>query len=483
MAIAAAAAYSAISLYRHNLFGSTIDLATQGQTVWGYSHFQIVPNTVIGIPNLMGDHFNPILMVLAPLFWIWNSAAVLLVAQAVLLAIAGVPIFMWGAQRLGVVAGLAFQGAYYVYWGILAGVLFDFHHVAFAVPAMAWALYATVNRRNWLLAAMVVVAMLTREDVALTLVALGFYILVVQRRFVLGAAVMLINIVWFLLLLGVIMPALAGIPYRHWTYTALGDSPSHAALNIARNPLKAIELMFVPLAKTRIWIGSLGSWLFLPLLSPLTIVALPSFLERFWNDGPDFWTFHMQYSMLSAPILAFASIDGVARVIAWRRARSASPFGIRAALAVLAASAVLSVAVNPLAELSTYVLPDTAADIQTCLDTIPPTAGVAATQNLLPHLATRTRIYTIPAQVRDRVFVSPIDLGVDYIAIDIATEGNDSQFRDVVRAAFNAGYGVECTRELTVVLKKGSNVQSLTPQLDRWLAGQCAGRACLSASG
>ena len=113
---------------------------------------------------------------------------------------------------------------------------------------------------------------------------------------------------------------------------------------------------------------------------------------------------------------------------------------------------------------------------------IPPAASVAATQNLLPHVATRTRVYTIPAQVADRVFKSPIDLGVDDLAIDIATEGNDAQYRDVVHSAFAAGYGVACSKELTVVLAKSLSSQTLTPELDRWLAGKCTGRACLSAA-
>jgi len=85
---------------------------------------------------------------------------------------------------------------------------------------------------------------------------------------------------------------------------------------------------------------------------------------------------------------------------------------------------VLSVAINPLAELGTYVSSRTAYDIQSCLDVIPPAASVAATQNLLPHLATRTRVYTIPAQIADRVFTSPISSG-RRLAIDIATEGNE----------------------------------------------------------
>jgi uncharacterized membrane protein len=320
--------------------------------------------------------------------------------------------------------------------------------------------------------------MLTREDVALTLIALGFYILVVQRRYVLGGVLMAANAAWFLLLLGTIMPALGGVPYRHWTYTSLGSGPVDAALNVVRNPFRAIELLFVPLAKMRIWIASFGSWLFLPLLSPLTLVAVPSFLERFWN-GPDFWTFHMQYSMLSAPILAFAAIDGVARVKNFRWSSTRARLASQLALASLLATAVLTVAINPLTELGTYVSSTTAADIESCLDVIPSDASVAATQNLLAHLATRRRVYQIPIQNTNGSTTDPVAAGVDYIAIDIATEGNDSQFREVVRSALSAGYGVVCTRELTAILNKGASSQTLTPQLDRWLAGNCAGRACL----
>jgi uncharacterized membrane protein len=480
MALVAAGCYSAISLDRHNRFGSTLDLATQAQTVWGYSRLEIIPNTVIGIPNLLGDHFHPILMVLAPLFWIWDSAAVLLLAQAVLLALAGLPIYLWGAERLGALAGLAFQASFYVYWGIFAGVLFDFHHVVVAVAAVSWALYATVTRRNLLLALSVAVAMLTREDVALTLIALGFYVVIVQRRLLLGAVLMGLNALWFGLLIGAIMPALAETPYRHWTFNALGSGPLGAAWHVIRDPFGSLELLFRPIAKARVWVASLGNWLFLPLVSPLALIAIPDFLERFWNDLPYVWTFHMQYSMAAAPILAFAAVDGAARLKAWRLVRERSSIGLLAALAVLATSAVLSVAIDPLAELSTYVSSATAAGIQSCLNVIPPSASVASTQNLLAHLATRTQIYQIPIQKVDGSSVDPISVNVRYLAIDMSTEGNDAKYRSVVQSALGSGYGVACTRRLTVILEKGASSQTLSPELQRWLAGDCSGRACLA---
>src|SRR5438046_9592808 len=88
------AAYASISVYRHQHYASNaFDLAVQDQTVWGYSRGEFISNTVLGIPNLLGDHFHPILVTLAPFMLIWNSAEALLVAQPVLVAVAGLPAY------------------------------------------------------------------------------------------------------------------------------------------------------------------------------------------------------------------------------------------------------------------------------------------------------------------------------------------------------------------------------------------------------
>ncbi len=472
----AAAGYSWVSLYRHDHFGSNaFDLAIQDQTVWGYSRLQIIPNTVLGIPNLLGDHFHPILMVLAPLYWIWDSAGVLLVAQGVLLAVAGWPIYLFAEERLGEIPGLAFLGCYLVFWGVLAGVVDDFHHVVFAVPAISTALYAALTRRNQLLWAAVAVAMLTREDVSLTLIMLGLYIAIVQRRFILAGVLVGLNAAWFALLIGVVMPALAGGPYRHWTYDALGTGPVSSAQHVLLHPLSSLQLLFTPVHKTLVWIGSFLSWGFLPLLSPIAIITLPSFLERFWSSSPNLWSFQYQYSMLPAPILAFAAIDTTARIKSWLRGRPALLAPMVLASGALVAGTVFTFGpIRPFDELSTYLSDSRAAQIESCLTTIPGNASVDASNSLVPHLSHRYDIYVITERH-----------DADYIAIDPSTytgffDGEENQLRDIARTSLAGGYGVACAKGLTLVLAKGAPGQTLTPELNRWLAGDCSGRACIS---
>src|SRR5207237_10262246 len=128
--------------------------------------------------------------------------------------------------------------------------------------------------------AMLAVGLLTRENVALTFAAIGIYIVLVQRRWRFGLLVAGLCSAWFILVVDVVIPAFGGSSYRHWSYDALGPGPGAALLAVFRRPLAAVALLFDNPTKLRLWGGLVGAWLFLPILSPLCLVALPRSLER-----------------------------------------------------------------------------------------------------------------------------------------------------------------------------------------------------------
>ena len=51
--------------------------------------------------NLLGDHFHPILVTLAPFYAVFSTPITLLVAQAFLLALAVWPLVTWAGRSLG----------------------------------------------------------------------------------------------------------------------------------------------------------------------------------------------------------------------------------------------------------------------------------------------------------------------------------------------------------------------------------------------
>jgi uncharacterized membrane protein len=468
LALLAAIAYAAIGIYRHDHFASNaFDLGVQDQTVWGYSQLQMIPNTVEMVSNLLGDHFHPILMLLAPLYWVWEDARVLLLVQAVLLAAAGIPNFWWARERLGLIPAIAVETAYLVFWGVLSGVVYDFHHIAFAVPAISFGLYAVLTNRNRLFLAMLVLGLLTRENIALTFAAIGVYIGIVQHRWRLGAAVIAVCVAWFAALIEVVIPAIAGKPYGHWTYDALGTGPGSALWHIVRHPISSFRLLIDNSTKLKLWGGLLGAWLVLPVFSPLALIAIPTLLERLWSSNPALWSASFHYSLVIAPILAFATIDTIARLqrflgLALPRVRRV---GVGVSLAVMAAGLILSIGVvRPFDEVSTYISPAQVSNIQSCLASVPPNASVSASNKLLPHLSHRRQIYLLT--MKD---------DADYVAIDLASylghffPGEQAQIRATITDSLAGGYGVVCSKGTTVVLHRGSSGGTLSAELSAFL--------------
>src|SRR5688572_33437146 len=86
--------YALYGLFRHWHFGSSAyDLGIFDQAVWHLSRFEVPASTINGYPNILGDHFHPIIAAWAPLYWLAPAPETLIVVQAALFAASIVPVF------------------------------------------------------------------------------------------------------------------------------------------------------------------------------------------------------------------------------------------------------------------------------------------------------------------------------------------------------------------------------------------------------
>ncbi|MEJ7756438.1 MAG: DUF2079 domain-containing protein [Nocardioidaceae bacterium] len=144
-----AAAYATLSLQRFSRFDTpSWDNAIFTQAIAGYANLG-APVVDIKGPgfNILGDHFSPIIALVAPFYRIFPDPRTLLVAQAVAVGFSVVPIARLAIRRLGLGSGLAVAMAYGLSFGIASAVYVDFHEVAFAAPLLALAGEAYVDRR------------------------------------------------------------------------------------------------------------------------------------------------------------------------------------------------------------------------------------------------------------------------------------------------------------------------------------------------
>ena len=329
----AAAGYSAFALIRfHTYLSASYDLVIFDQAVRSYAHLQPGISVMKGLHNgfgphfsVLGDHWSPILAVLAPLYWVSNSPANLLVAQAVLFALAIPPLWMFTRRAFGggakaTAAAYLVSAAYALSWPIAAALAFDFHEVAFAPLLTAVALERLQAGR--LRTALIALAalLLVKEDMGFLIAGIGIYLAVdrpgtLRRPVLTGLILVVVGLAASVVSIYVLIPAFGGRSGYYWAYGALGGNVPQVLGHIVIHPLSSLRMLVTPRVKLDTMLWLFGAFCFLPLRSPITLAAVPLLLERMLDSKfPNWWVTSFHYNAYLVIILVFAAVDGAARL-------------------------------------------------------------------------------------------------------------------------------------------------------------------------
>ncbi|MFD0563782.1 DUF2079 domain-containing protein [Kitasatospora saccharophila] len=215
-------AYGTVAVLRQQrMETSGFDLGIFEQGVRGYAGLGAPVSALKGSGfNLLGDHFSPVLAVLAPLYRLFPDARTLLLAQAALFALSALPVARLAVDRLGPARGAAVSCGYGLSWGLWTAVGFDFHEIAFAVPLAAFAVEALARGRWRAAVGWALPLLLVKEDQGLLVSAVGAYVFARGRR-VLGTATVLAAAGGTALAVLLVIPA--HNPGGVYTYAASGS--------------------------------------------------------------------------------------------------------------------------------------------------------------------------------------------------------------------------------------------------------------------
>ena len=324
IAVLVFAAYVIISCFRYLRFQATSwDLGIFTEYVKRYAHFQapVVDARTPGI-DLLGDHFHPIVALLAPFFRLVPSPATLLIAQALLAALSVIPVSRAAQQLLGTGAGRAIGAAYGLSWGLQQMVDNDFHEIAFAVPLLACSLSALVRGRIRAAVLWALPLVLVKEDQGFTVAAIGLLIAFGYRHRIAGLALAAWGLVWSVIAITVLIPHFS--PTHSYLYWSLGGSlgsPGHQM-----SPTGLLQQLFASSGvKLPTLVMILLPTAFLALRSPIVLAALPSLALRFIATDSSYWTTQWHYNATVMPIVFIAAIDGMSRIRAARTAAWTAP--------------------------------------------------------------------------------------------------------------------------------------------------------------
>ncbi|MFF9157776.1 DUF2079 domain-containing protein [Streptomyces sp. NPDC014846] len=388
--------YTLVSLRLHQrMFTSSYDLGIFQQVVRSYAEGHLPVSEVKGQDfPVLGDHFSPVLALVAPFYLVWRGAETLLVVQAALLAVSVVPLALWARRTLGTLAGAVIGACYGLSWGIASAVGYDFHEVAFAAPLLVLSLTALGSGRPAAACCWALPLLLVKEDLGLTVCALG---LVVARRGNrrIGVATAVAGLVGSAVALFVVLPAFS--PSGSFAYWSLVQGPGAgggpgAAASGGGGLLDLLHQgtigLVTPQAKVTTFALLLAPTLFLALRSPLLWIALPTLVWRFASSNQLHWGTSFHYSLVLMPVVFAAYVDALVR-------RGTSGRGLRRHLA---GSAAITLMILPSFPLFQLVQPDTWRDgprvavARRLLAMIPDGATVQASDHLVPQLADRTSV-------------------------------------------------------------------------------------------
>lgn len=289
--------YAADALGRHARFlTSGFDLGIYGQAVWHWSRFETAESTIRRLPNLFGDHFHPTLMLYAPAFWFGDGLRNLLVAQVLVVTSAAFPIHSFARRRLRAWLALGIAGAYLASWRVAQGLAFDVHDTSWSALALALTLDAFDRRSWWRLVPAALFLLLTREDQGLALAGLGVAAFFLRRPWE-GTLATGAGLGWVLFATRVVVPHFGGAPYLYWFYGYLGPDLTSAVIGTITHPLVVARNVLLPLAKAKTLLKGLGTYAFLPLLSPFAFVCLPNVLALLLSDSEARWESRYHYWM------------------------------------------------------------------------------------------------------------------------------------------------------------------------------------------
>jgi uncharacterized membrane protein len=447
------------------------DMGIMMQALWNTTHGAPLHQTICNMvsdSNCLGDvsrlaiHFEPIMAPLALLYALAPSPRTLQFTQALIVALGAFPAYALASRRLqSAFGGVVFAALYLLYPSLEAAVTDDFHAVALAAPLLMFALYFLLARNNVGFAIAAGLAIMTKEEVALTIAMIGLYAIFALRRRRLGVTVFALAIGW-IVMETLLMRQISPLGHSPLTsrYAGLGDTPGEIVLYLVTHPLSFVHNYLLDGARQRYLGVLLAPVAFLALVSPTALVmGAPVIALNLLSNNDAMYSGYAQYSAELTPIIIYAAIDGASRLrttlglalaparrryATWIRERASAWIAQRRAVwedyatwrprqmawsrtLVLPSALLLALTLTPLgASLAmqqrqaflpigrNYAWPEATAHTRLAdgiIARIPATASVSAQSDLVPHLSNRRYVYLFPYRAEE----------ADYVLLDVTS--------------------------------------------------------------
>lgn len=379
------------------LNATAYDLAIQSQVIWNTSYGRFFAST-LEVNNYLGDHVQPILLLIAPLYRLLPYPELLLGIQAAVLCVGAIPVYRLARRHLPQAwLALLFGLVFLLYPALGFMNRFDFHLVTFAIPTLLFAFDAWDEGRFGAANLFLLLALFSKEEIGLTIFMLGLYAVLVRREVRWGATWSSMGLAWSLVALFVIIPAFRGADSDTLArYAWLGDTPLIQLRTLLLQPKTVWQHLQEPfrlqfLLKLLLPLGYLSF-----LAPPLLLIVLPALAYNLLSAVPSQSSIYFHYMAPFIPFAFIAAVFGTSWLIKRFGPRWANLVGAWLVLGTAVAWLLDNPFTRPIGEpyfpvfgLEQLIQPEPFAAARRLL---PDDASVATTMAFAPHLSTRQEL-------------------------------------------------------------------------------------------
>lgn len=295
---------SRVALLRHwSVSSYHFDLGNMHQAVYNTSkgHFLEVtdPNKFYQ-SNRLAYHFDPILALIAPLYWFYPKAEVLIIVQALVLVLGAIPLYMLSYQVFkNKLYALAISAMYLVYYPMHYTAIADFHAVTLSSTFVLCMFYFAELKRFKMSIFFIVLLWMTKENTPLLTFFFGMYHLLFKKNRMFGATLMITSVLLFIAVIKIIIPSFR-ISDAHF---AGGYYTTDLIENMRRTFNDQTGRYIVSL---------LSPVLFISLLSPIHfLIALPEYALNILSKNSNMRVLNYHYTALITPFIFISLLYGL----------------------------------------------------------------------------------------------------------------------------------------------------------------------------
>ncbi|MFH1171778.1 MAG: DUF2079 domain-containing protein [bacterium] len=305
-----------------NLVTAQYDMGNMDQVLWHTLHgdwFRMTSPVYGNLEPRTATHADFLLLLYLPAYALFPDPRTPLLLQVLAVASGVIPLFWMGRKRLGAPTASIIAVLYLLFPALEYAVTFDVHAVVLAIPLLLWVWWALTERRWWLYWICIGLLLLAKEEVGLTVAALGCFWVWRRGYRVPSLVTILLGIGWTALMLGWAIPAARHAPghFAITYYADFGGTYPSILSSVLDHPMQVLR---------HLWRQENAALLYavlvpigvIPLVGlPTLLVSLPEFAVNLLSKNPNQQRIYYQYLSVSIPILFLAAVAGWVRLRRW----------------------------------------------------------------------------------------------------------------------------------------------------------------------